>query len=174
VQVISPPSYLTYSAVSSNPTLVAPTVQGNMLTLPYAPNQTGTATITVTATDPFGDTATTTFHVAVAAPPTVVTAPITPDAPTGTTTLTVNPTGANGASAFTYQWVQTSANGSTFQHVSALTQANQTLTLPTNLALGVFQFEVLITPNNGTASGPTFTSAPVTITSDGSGNYTFS
>ena len=177
VKVISPKSYLTYTAVSSNPALVVPTVQGNMLSLPYTANQTGTATITVTATDPFGETATTTFQVTVAAPPTVLTAPIAPDHPTGTTSLTVNPTGSNGASAFTYQWLQSSDNGATFHHVSALTQANQTLTLPTNLAAGAFQFEVLVTPNNGTnsaastASGPTFTSPRVTITSDGNGGY---
>ena len=171
VKVISPKRNLTYTAMSSNPALVKPTVQGNMLTLPYASGKTGTATITVTATDVFGATETTTFKVNVAAPPTVLTAPVTSNNPAAATTLTVTPT---GASAYTYQWLQSSDNGVTFQHVIASTQAHQTLTLPTNLAAGAFQFEVLVTPNNGTASGPTFTSPRVTITSDGSGHYTFS
>ena len=97
MKVISPKSSLTYSAVSSNPALVTPTIQGNMLNLPYASGKTGNATITVTATDAFGVTATTTFQVNVAAPPTVTSAPITPDAATATLKLTVNPTGSPAA-----------------------------------------------------------------------------
>jgi cyclophilin family peptidyl-prolyl cis-trans isomerase len=176
VEVISPASGLKYTAVSNNPTLVTPTIQGNMLTLPYVVGQTGSATITVTATDAFGVTATTAFQVNVTAQPTVTSAPITPNNATATTSLKVDPTGINGATGFTYQWVQSNDNGLTFQHVSGLTQAQQTLTLPANLPAGVYQFEVFITPTNATrtVSGPTFTTPPVTITSDGAGNYTFS
>jgi peptidyl-prolyl cis-trans isomerase A (cyclophilin A) len=47
--------FLTYSVVSnSNPSLVTPTVTNNRLTLHYAANQTGTATIQVRATDQTG------------------------------------------------------------------------------------------------------------------------
>jgi cyclophilin family peptidyl-prolyl cis-trans isomerase len=57
---------LTFTATSSNPTLVTAKVSGNNLTLTYGANQTGTATITVTATDQDGATATQTFKITVA------------------------------------------------------------------------------------------------------------
>ncbi|MFL5330678.1 MAG: peptidylprolyl isomerase [Gemmataceae bacterium] len=55
---------LTFSVVSnSNAALVTPTISGNNLTLAYAPNQTGTATITVRATDLDGSFVEDTFTV---------------------------------------------------------------------------------------------------------------
>jgi cyclophilin family peptidyl-prolyl cis-trans isomerase len=65
-EVVSRPESLTYSVVSnSNPGLVATTIIHNRLTLAYTPNQTGTATITVRATDQFGATVDQTFNVKV-------------------------------------------------------------------------------------------------------------
>jgi len=67
VKVVSRPEFLTYSIVSnSNPKLVTPTLgtgDNNRLTLAYAAGQTGTATITVKATDTFGASVTDTFTV---------------------------------------------------------------------------------------------------------------
>jgi cyclophilin family peptidyl-prolyl cis-trans isomerase len=57
---------LTYSVVSnSNPSLVTTSIKDNRLTLTYAPGGTGSATITVRATDTFGATVDSTFHVTV-------------------------------------------------------------------------------------------------------------
>ena len=66
VQIVSQNEKLTYSVVSnSNPSLVTPTISNERLNLAYAPNQTGTATITVKATDMFGASVTQTFQVTV-------------------------------------------------------------------------------------------------------------
>ncbi len=57
---------LTYSVVSnSNPKVVTATISNERLTLHYPPNQTGTATITVRATDKLGATVDATFKVTV-------------------------------------------------------------------------------------------------------------
>jgi cyclophilin family peptidyl-prolyl cis-trans isomerase len=56
---------LTFTATSSNTTLVNPSVANGNLTLTYGQNQTGTATITVTATDRNGVSVATTFQVRV-------------------------------------------------------------------------------------------------------------
>ena len=56
---------LTYTIVNDNPTLVTPVVWGNTLTLEYAADQTGTASITVTAQDLDGGTVEDTFVVTV-------------------------------------------------------------------------------------------------------------
>ncbi len=56
---------LTFAASSSNGSLVATSLSGNLLTLTLAPNASGSATITVTATDSGNLVATDTFVVAV-------------------------------------------------------------------------------------------------------------
>jgi len=56
---------LSYTASSSNTSLVTTTVQGSHLTLNYVPGQTGTSTIALTARDKFGITSTQTFDVTV-------------------------------------------------------------------------------------------------------------
>jgi peptidyl-prolyl cis-trans isomerase A (cyclophilin A) len=57
---------LTYSVVgNTNPDLVTTTINNNRLTLTYAANQSGTATITVRATDMFGATVDASFNVTV-------------------------------------------------------------------------------------------------------------
>jgi cyclophilin family peptidyl-prolyl cis-trans isomerase len=66
IAIVSRGDVLTYSVVNnSNPTLVTPTVKDNRLTLQYATGQTGSATITVRATDRFGLTVDQTFTVTV-------------------------------------------------------------------------------------------------------------
>jgi cyclophilin family peptidyl-prolyl cis-trans isomerase len=56
---------LTFTATSSNTNLVTVTVNGGKLTLQYATGQTGTSTITLTATDANGQVASTNFLVTV-------------------------------------------------------------------------------------------------------------
>ena len=56
---------LTFTATSSNPELVVPSVEGGNLTLDVADGQLGTAEVTVEATNLLGDTVTETFSVEV-------------------------------------------------------------------------------------------------------------
>ncbi len=67
VVVVRRDESLTYSVVSNNkPSLVTASVVNNRLSLAYQPNQTGTANITIRATDQFGATKDATFTVVVA------------------------------------------------------------------------------------------------------------
>jgi cyclophilin family peptidyl-prolyl cis-trans isomerase len=67
VTVDSRPEFLTYSVVgNTNPSLVTTSVTNERLTLSYAPGRTGSAVITVRATDTFGATVQTSFNVTVA------------------------------------------------------------------------------------------------------------
>src|SRR5439155_23176209 len=64
--VVKRDEFLTYSVVSNNnATLVTASIENNRLTLKYANNQTGTANITVRATDTFGATVVQSFKVTV-------------------------------------------------------------------------------------------------------------
>jgi cyclophilin family peptidyl-prolyl cis-trans isomerase len=66
VVVDSRPEALTYSVVNNtNPALVTATINNERLTLTYAPGQTGSAVITVQATDTFGASVQTSFNVTV-------------------------------------------------------------------------------------------------------------
>jgi cyclophilin family peptidyl-prolyl cis-trans isomerase len=67
INVISQP--VTYTATSTNTALVNPTVNGKALTLTYGAQQVGTATVTVTATEPGGATVQDTFIVTVGSTP---------------------------------------------------------------------------------------------------------
>jgi cyclophilin family peptidyl-prolyl cis-trans isomerase len=67
VTVDSRPEFLTYSVIgNTNPSLVTTSVNNERLTLSYAPGRTGSAVITVRATDTFGATVQTSFTVTVA------------------------------------------------------------------------------------------------------------
>jgi cyclophilin family peptidyl-prolyl cis-trans isomerase len=63
--VLTRSDQLTFTATSSNTGLVTPAVVGNALTLTYTAGQTGSATITVKATDQDGASVTQTFKVTV-------------------------------------------------------------------------------------------------------------
>jgi cyclophilin family peptidyl-prolyl cis-trans isomerase len=65
IQSVSVIPNFTYSAVSDNPQLVNPVVKGSSLSFQYAPGQTGTADITVTATAADGTSSTQTFGITV-------------------------------------------------------------------------------------------------------------
>src|SRR5262249_49232705 len=67
VTVVKRDEFLSYSVVSNNnQSLVTASIDNNRLTLHYAANQSGTAQITVRATDRFGASVEASFHVAVA------------------------------------------------------------------------------------------------------------
>jgi cyclophilin family peptidyl-prolyl cis-trans isomerase len=66
ISVVSRPQFLTYSVVSNtNPGLVTTTLTNEKLSLAYTPNMTGTATITVAATNAAGATTDASFSVTV-------------------------------------------------------------------------------------------------------------
>jgi cyclophilin family peptidyl-prolyl cis-trans isomerase len=64
-KVVPEPALFTYALTSSDPSIVTPVVEDGVLKLLYAPGAIGTATITVTASDVAGTTATTTFQAGV-------------------------------------------------------------------------------------------------------------
>jgi cyclophilin family peptidyl-prolyl cis-trans isomerase len=101
-------SVISFSATSSNPTVVAASVTGSNLTL--TPASGGSATITVTATDSNGSTALQNFLVTVSGasstrPPTIVTQP-QPQIrlASGTSSTVVFTIAASASPAPTYQW----------------------------------------------------------------------
>jgi cyclophilin family peptidyl-prolyl cis-trans isomerase len=78
VVIVKRDESLTYSVTSnSNTNLVTATMENNRLRLHYNAGQTGSATITLKATDKFGATTETTFTVRVNAPPTATTDTVT-------------------------------------------------------------------------------------------------
>jgi cyclophilin family peptidyl-prolyl cis-trans isomerase len=155
--------FLTYTAVSSDPSVVTPTIKNEWLSLSYgAP---GTATVTVTATDRFGASVTQTVLVTVNGPR-VTGVTITPNDAANVTQLTANATATDTNSpaqtvSFTYQWQQNNKDISSTTTPSAQTQ---TLDL-TGLTVAVGdKFTVKVTPTDTTPlTGPTFTSGAETV-----------
>jgi cyclophilin family peptidyl-prolyl cis-trans isomerase len=160
VAIVSRNEFLTYSVVAnSNPGLVSTTLKNEQLTLNYAHGQTGSAVITVQATDTFGASVQASFTVNVATPPPVVTAvTISPNSPTNVTALTANPVGQDASGdtvGFNFQWVQngTPIPGATLR---SLDLTHVTLTAGDLIT-------VRVTPTDNSVVGTTFTSKPVTI-----------
>jgi cyclophilin family peptidyl-prolyl cis-trans isomerase len=155
--------FLTYTATSSNPSLVSASINDEWLTLNHAANQTGTATIMVTATDRYGASVSQSFQVnLVAQAPTITGVTIAPDNASNTTSLTATPTGNDpqGASiSYAYQWLK---NGTP---ISGATSA--TLTLDQSTTVTNDQFSVAVTPSDSFVIGAPFTSNSVTVSSTG-------
>ena len=151
--------FLTYTATSSNPNLVTASTNDEWLTLNYVPEQTGTATITVTATDLYGFTASQSFTVTVnPAPPVVTGVTVAPNNITNTTTLTAKPSATDPEGkpvTYTYQWLKNNTI------ISGATSA--TLTLSSANLSANNQLTVQVTPNDGVLSGAAFTSNTITI-----------
>jgi cyclophilin family peptidyl-prolyl cis-trans isomerase len=135
------PDSLTFTVSdNTNPNLVKATITGGLLSLAYTTGQTGSATITLTATDSAGATAETTFTVTVGgtnAPTVVLTGPadglVTSTNPhiTGTATVT--------------------ANGTTLAHVTAAVDGGAAQQLAFD-AGGHFTFTPSV-PTNGSGDG---------------------
>ncbi len=156
--------YLTYSVVNNtNPSLVSTSVTNENLTLVYGAGKTGSAAITVEATDRYGATVETTFNVTVNAPqpPSVTNVTIGADSATATKVLTASFTTQDpqGSTVTTSnQWYQ---NGVAIPNATA---ATLDLTKLSSVKAGD-KFTITVTPNDGTLTGSTFTSEPVTISS---------
>jgi cyclophilin family peptidyl-prolyl cis-trans isomerase len=161
VAVIQRTEALTYSVVgNTDKTLVTTTLQDEHLTLKYATGKTGSAIITVKATDEFGASVTTSFTVNVNTPPPVVTGvTIAPDNVTAATKLTANATGKDASGdtvTFKYQWF----NGNTA--ISSISTSPD-LDLTGLTVNAGDKITVQVTPFDGTVAGAPFTSNAVTI-----------
>lgn len=154
---------LTYSVVSnSNPSLVTPTITNEWLNLHYASGQSGTATITVKATDSYGASVTDSFTVTVNGP-TITGVTLTPNDATDTnvTTLTATPTGTDSSASATityaYQWL---LNGAPI--VGATSQTLNLGSVPDLAANDTLSVEVTPT-DSASVTGAMFTSKAVTV-----------
>jgi cyclophilin family peptidyl-prolyl cis-trans isomerase len=158
ITVDNRPEFLTYSVVSnSNPDLVTTSLVNERLTLSYTPHMSGSATITVRATDRFGVSVDDTFTVSVRPKITAVT--IDPDSLTNATSLTATPTSdpdsLHSQVTFSYQW---------FHNTAPIPNAtSQTLDLtPLTINKGD-QFSVQVTPHDGDVAGAIFASGVKTV-----------
>ncbi|MFO0968244.1 MAG: peptidylprolyl isomerase [Gemmataceae bacterium] len=143
IDVVKRDEFLTYSLVSnSNSALVTASLNKEFLTLNAAPGQTGSATLTLRATDRLGVFVEQTLTVQLTAAPAVTAVTITPNIPANVTTLTANPTAtplnANPVT-FAYQWLQ---NG--FPRSGA---TSQTLNISTITVKPGDTFSVKVTPS---------------------------
>ena len=150
--------WLTYSATSSDPALVNPTIKNEWLSLNYGNDQTGSATITVTATDRYGATVSQSFVVNVnPSAPVVNSVAIAANNNANVTTLTATPssTDAEGLPvSYAYQWLD---NGTA---IAGATSA--TLTLPASVVVGD-KITVQVAPSDSALTGTAFTSNAATI-----------
>ncbi len=168
VKILSRPEFLTYSVVSnSNPNLVTATLgtgDNNRLTVAATPNGgTGTATITVRATDTFGATVDDTFKVSVVnEPPTVaVTLSSTSPQTNDTLTATATPSDPNKDPVqLTYAW---SVNGTVVQtDTTNATTDTFDLSKPGHGDKGQ-TITVVVTPNDGTVNGAAATATATVV-----------
>ncbi len=158
--------WLTYSIVSnSDPTLVTPSITNEWLTLTYAADQTGTASIVVEATDRYGATVTQTIKVTVGNAPAISNVAITANNPSAPTTLTATPTSTDPQGlpvTYTYQWMLATAGG-TPTAISGQTSQTLTLSAVTGLVAGD-TLSVTVTPSDSAPfTGAAFTSSAVTV-----------
>jgi cyclophilin family peptidyl-prolyl cis-trans isomerase len=174
------PDSLTFTATSSNTSLVTTTIVNGELTLTYASGQTGSSTISLTATDSAGISVTSTFTVAVGdhAPPAV-----TITSPTGDVSVNANPTITGTATDDTgVTKLVASVDGGAAQTVAVDSQGHFSFTpnLPTNgSADGAHTVTFTATDaagNNSTPASATFhldSTAPVVAISAPTDNQTF-
>jgi peptidyl-prolyl cis-trans isomerase A (cyclophilin A) len=157
--------FLTYKVLSnSNPNLVTATLGTNAneyLTLQYAKGQSGSATITVQATDRFGASVTQTFTVNVTNVAPVATVKLNTSTPQATDTLTATATASDtdgDTVTQTYVWkinntvVKTTANTSSLTDNLNLTDASIATTLGRAVQPGD-SISVSVTPNDGSLNG---------------------
>ncbi len=184
VQIIHRSEALTYSVVSNtNPNLVFTKLQDEHLTLSYAPNQTGSATITVKCTDEFGASVTSSFTVTVAASaPTATVAPSNSSPTLSDLTAlkaTVTPANTLGFTpTFTYTWTDigpVGGNGSTagpngngtLQVTSSTTATSDTLLAANVTGVQVtdqIKVSVATTANGIQSTTPATATATVAVT----------
>jgi peptidyl-prolyl cis-trans isomerase A (cyclophilin A) len=163
-----------YTAVSSDPALVTPTVNGSSLSFSYASGQTGTATITVTATNVDGTSATSAFNVTVPGSTSTTTGPVLapvtsapiPDGTVGTVYGLANDTDSSAAlNAASFTIVTQPANGT----ATVNTSTGQITYTPTGTFTGTdsLTYTVADTAGNVSTTGTVnfdVVSGPVQVT----------
>ncbi len=160
ITVVRRDEFLTYSVVANNnPGLVTATIQNERLSLSAVPGQTGSAAITVRATDRFGATADDTFTVTVFPAPRIDSVDIALDDATKkvlTATAAANDPNSKPVT-LVFQWLQNGnpIAGATTQNLNLSTQV-------ADVRVGD-KFAVRVTPKDDTMTGAPFTSDPVTI-----------
>jgi cyclophilin family peptidyl-prolyl cis-trans isomerase len=176
-EVVSRNEKLTYTVKSDNTHAVTATLgTGDSERLTLAPVQIGTATITVTATDQFGQTASTTFKVTVGGTntaPVVNSVTLSPTSPTAADTITATVTDSdpqNNPVTLTYVWQVTPAGSSTpttvqtTSHVSSLTDTLSPSKFSALLQTGDNKITVTVTPNDGLLDGtPVVSTVDITV-----------
>jgi cyclophilin family peptidyl-prolyl cis-trans isomerase len=171
VAIVHRDEFLTYKVVSnSNPSLVNAAIDAKdnaLLGLTYGHDQTGTAVIVVRATDRYGVSVDTSFHVTVTEQAPTATVSLSPTSPLATDSLTATAAASDADGdpvTLTYNW---QINGQTVQttpNTSALTDA---LNL-NGLAKVGDSVTVTVTPNDGHIDGPAASSS-ITIASPSAG-----
>lgn len=167
---------LTYTLTdNSNSSLVMAAIDPSnptQLKLTYAPNQTGTATITVKATDRYGAFVTDKFTVTLADTAPTATVNLDKMSPLATDTLTATTTAADADGdpvKLTYVW---QINGTTVQTTPSTSSLTDTLKL-SGIAKPGDTVTVTVTPNDGTQNGAT-TSSTATVVEPTVGTINFS
>lgn len=159
VRLVKRVELLTYELLNnSNQSLVTASVQNNRLKLDYAANATGTAVLTVRATDAFGASVETTIRVTVNNTAPTATVALNTMAPQTNDTLTATATAAdpNGDTVrLTYVW---KVDGTTVKTTSNTTSLTDTLDLsqPGNGDRGQV-VTVEVTPSDGAVTGTAVT-----------------
>lgn len=156
VTVVRRDEWLTYSVVSNtNQALVTTSLDNNHLTLHYTPDMSGSATITVRATDRYGASVDATFNVNVStdqAP--IASVVLTPTSPTKDDTMTATVTASdpeNDPLTFTYVW---KVDGTVVQTTPSTSSITDTLDLTTVSSVkSGSTVSVEVTPNDGQFDG---------------------
>jgi cyclophilin family peptidyl-prolyl cis-trans isomerase len=150
VEVLSRNDWLTYTVVgNTNPGLVQPSIANEHLTLNYTAKATGTAKITIQATDILGASARMTFTVSVAQETTAPKLTL----PTNQTVEATGPTGASDINAFTASATDKVDTSPTITYAVNGTTIDKTFVFP----LGTTTVNVTATNHIGKSTTGSFT-----------------
>ena len=162
IAIVRRDEFLTYSVIgNTNESLVTASIVNNRLTLSHTPGTTGTAVLTIRATDKLGATFQTTFPVSIADQLPVATVSLSPTAPVGTATLTATATKRDPDSdpvTLDYEWsingvvVQTTTDTNNLTDTLDLTSPTILIQLPTPPVSGDL-IRVRVTPNDNQSDG---------------------
>jgi cyclophilin family peptidyl-prolyl cis-trans isomerase len=160
ISIVRRDEFLSYSVVSNtNDSLVTTSIVNNRLTLSHTPGTTGTAQITIRATDRYGATLDATFPVSIDNLAPSATVRLSPLAPLADATLTATATTRDlDGDAVTLSYVWT-VNGSVVQETEDTTALTDTFDL-SDLATPPQPGDIVrvaVTPNDGEEDGTTRT-----------------
>lgn len=173
IAIVKRDPLLTYSVVSNdNPSLVAASIDPTNALVDLQPStgQTGTANITVRATDPYGASVDASFKVTVNEQKPTATVSLSPSSPLSTDSLTATATASDpdhDPVTLTYVW---QINGQTVKTTSSTASLTDTLDL-TGQANPGNTVKVTVTPNDGAVDG-TAVSNTATVATPSAGTVT--